>query len=84
MIRHVTKDPVDEAKEPSREHSHALTYARPDVATVIQDYASNGSGRLGIIACGPQGMLIEARKAVAIVLRSKTRHVDVSVASFGW
>lgn len=75
---------MDEAKEPSRGQPYALTHARPDVATVIQDYAANGSGRLGIIACGPQGMLIEARKAVATVLGSKTRDVDVSVASFGW
>lgn len=75
---------MDEAKEPSHEPTYALTHARPDVVTVIQEYAANGTGRLGIITCGPQGMLIEARKAVATVLGSKTRDVDVSVASFGW
>lgn len=75
---------MGEAKDTSPEHPYALTYARPHVATAIQDYTLNGSGRLGIIICGPQGMLIEARSAIAIVLGSKTRDVDVSVASFGW
>lgn len=29
-------------------------------------------------------MLIEARKVTAAVLGSKTRDVDVDIASFGW
>jgi hypothetical protein len=66
------------------EHSYALAYSRPDVAAVVQSHALNGSGRLGIIVCGPQGMLDEARKAIASVLKTKTRDVDASVASFGW
>lgn len=75
---------MDEAKDTSPEEPYVLTYGRPQVATVVQDYALTGSGRLGIIVCGPQGMLIEARNAIATALGGKTRDVDVSVASFGW
>lgn len=69
----------------SSEHSYALAYERPDVNAFIQGHArTNGSGRLGIIACGPQGMLVEARKAIATVMKAKTRDLDISVASFSW
>lgn len=68
----------------SSEHSYALAYNRPDVKAIIQGHASNASGRLGIIACGPQGMLVEARKSIATVLNAKTRDLDISVASFSW
>lgn len=75
---------MEEAKEAPREQAYSLTYGRPDVATIIQHHALDGNGRLGMIICGPQGMLIEARKSVATILGSKTRDVDVSIASFGW
>lgn len=58
-FRHVTKDPVDEAREPFYEHPYAVTYAKPNLATIIQEQALKVSGRLGIIVGGPQGMPIK-------------------------
>ncbi|KAJ0107509.1 hypothetical protein J7T55_007698 [Diaporthe amygdali] len=81
---HVTQDPADEDKVAPREHQYDLVYSRPDVAAVIQEHAAGGSGRLGIIVCGPIGMLTDARKTIATILSKNTREVDVSIASFGW
>lgn len=56
---------------------------RPDLSAMLEGMAERREGRLGVIVCGPQGMVRTVRNSGARLMRHGW-DVDVVTEKFGW
>lgn len=62
-----------------------LQVGRPNIQHIIESAAATAAGgRLAIVACGPAGMLDDARLAVVRALKSSRCTIDYFQDSFAW
>lgn len=58
---------------------------RPNIAAIIAAAATSAEcGRLAIVACGPEGMLDDARSGVVCALKTASCTIDYFQDSFAW
>ncbi|KAE8453286.1 hypothetical protein EG329_011353 [Mollisiaceae sp. DMI_Dod_QoI] len=65
---------------------YTILDGRPDILAVISNNVANASksDRVAVIACGPGGMMLEVRKAVADNLRIEGPSLELHSEHFGW
>lgn len=75
-------DEVSEYQLPSQVVQH---HKRPNISNIIESAAvQNGSGTMAIVACGPEGLVDDARAAAVTSIRSSNSHIDYFQDNFFW
>jgi CRISPR/Cas system type I-B associated protein Csh2 (Cas7 group RAMP superfamily) len=64
----------------------SIIYGRPDAAARIREIVNTteGSDSTIVAACGPEGLMLQVRRAVAGVVSTGTRSVSLHCEQFGW
>jgi hypothetical protein len=64
----------------------SVILGRPDTAARIQEIidSTEGSASTIVAACGPKGLMLDVRRAVAGVASAETRSVGLHCEQFGW
>ncbi|EME88424.1 uncharacterized protein MYCFIDRAFT_43867 [Pseudocercospora fijiensis CIRAD86] len=56
---------------------------RPDIEAIVQKEARQVNGKLAVFCCGPSGLEVSCRKAVASAMVEK-KDIGIHVERFGW
>ncbi|CAN8103031.1 unnamed protein product [Discula destructiva] len=70
--------------EAGSETALVTSTSRPDVNQIIRGAVADSTDTVGVVVCGPQGMTVDARKAVSSILREGKENVKLFVENFGW
>ncbi|KAF7192344.1 Ferric/cupric reductase transmembrane component B [Pseudocercospora fuligena] len=65
------------------EPSYKQFPGRPDVEAILQDEARQVNGKLAVFCCGPAGLEVSCRKAVANAMVVK-KDISIHIERFGW
>lgn len=75
-------DEVAEYQLPSQVELH---HKRPNIPHIIESAAAqDGRGAMAIVACGPEGLVDDARAAVVSSMRRSKHHIDYFQDNFFW
>ena len=76
---------VEQGTVPSVYSGFAIQRSRPNIEQIVARAAANNTGKcLAVVACGPEGMLDDARLSVVAALNSCHCHIDYFQESFSW
>ena len=78
----VHSSPLTSSSDPS----WPVIFGRPHTAAKIHEIVNSteSSDSTIVAACGPEGLMLEVRQAVAEVVSSGTRSVSLHCEQFGW
>lgn len=84
VVRDVEKNSFSSPSSPSE--ALPTFDGRPDIPTLVNDLVAGASKneRLAVLACGPTGMMLQVRRAVADNLKGDGPSLELYSEAFGW
>jgi hypothetical protein len=78
--------PVHTRASSTSESNISMVPGRPDIGAKIQDIVARTEAhkRIIVAACGPDSLMMEARRAVAALMASQDTSVTLHCEQFGW
>lgn len=79
---HVTH--TQNASIPAEKVTETLVAKRPSVQEIMDEAIQGSAGALAVVACGPAGMMDDARRAFAGALARESGDVELFLEAFNW